>query len=241
MTDQPARKRTATAKALRRLRNFAMNAAAATERIYRGRELADAALANAAKIHTHMTPLELNTLYDLASGATETKRVLEVGSYVGASSCYLAAALSINGGHLYCVDTWSNETMPDGVRDTFVEFSRNTQPLAASITTIRKRSDEMTASDFPLPFDVIFIDADHSYPSVKGDFEKVRDWLKDDGTLAFHDAFFFEAVSRVVGEILATGQWQLLGKADNLVWLRKLGANGSFPNPMSDEERANIR
>jgi predicted O-methyltransferase YrrM len=217
------RKRTFTAKVLRRLRNYATRGTEALESRYRRRELADAAVPN---IHTHMTAAELRALFDLAS---EANSVLEIGSYLGASSAHLGAALSLRGGRLYCVDTWANETMDDGMRDTFAEFRRNTAGVAQVITTVRKRSDELTADDVPPPFDLVFIDADHSYPAVKGDFEKVRDWVRDGGTLAFHDVFFFEAVSRVVGEVLAGGQWQLAGKVDNLVWLTKIRA---FPNPM---------
>jgi predicted O-methyltransferase YrrM len=223
------RKRTIHAKILRRLRNTVARGAESLNRWYRRRELADASLPDAPRVHTHMTAPELDSLYDLAGDATDTHRALEIGSYLGASSCRLAAALSMHGGHLYCVDTWANETMPEGVRDTLAEFMRNTRGVAAAITTIRKRSGELTDADVPPPFDLVFIDGDHSYDAVKGDVEKVRGWLKEGGTLAFHDAVFFEAVSRVVGEILATGEWQLAGKVDNLVWLRKIGA---FPNPM---------
>lgn len=235
------RQRTTTAKILRRLRTYATRAAETSNRWYRHRELADAALPDATRVHTHMSALELNALYDLASEATETKRVLEIGSYVGASSCYLAAALSMNGGHLYCVDTWANETMPEGERDTLAEFRKNTAGVAQLITQIRKRSDELTADDLPLPVDLAFIDADHSYRAAKGDFEKVSEWIRDGGTIAFHDTIWFEGVSRVLGEILATGEWILGGKADSLVWLRKLGRTGSFPNPMSAAERAAMR
>lgn len=232
------RQRTTTAKILRRLRTYASRAAETSNRWYRSRELADASLPAATRVHTHMSALELNALYDLASEATETKRVLEIGSYLGASSCYLAAALSVNGGHLYCVDTWANETMPEGVQDTFAEFSKNTKGVAPLITAIRKRSDELTRDDLPLPVDLVFIDADHSYRAVKGDFEKVRGWVRDGGTIAFHDTIWFEGVSRVLGEILSTGAWMLGGKADSLVWIRKVS---SFPNPMSAEERAAMR
>lgn len=221
------RKRTVAARTLRRLRNYAARATELLELRYRRRELADAALGEATKIHTHMTALELRSLYDLAS---EAQQVLEIGSYLGASSCYLAAALSTHGGHLYCVDTWANETMPEGVRDTLAEFQRNTRGVADTITIVRKRSDELTADDVPLPLDMVFIDADHSYPAVKADFEKVRDWIRDGGTLAFHDVFWFEGVSRVVGEVLATGRWQLAGNVDNLVWLTKIRA---FAHPIT--------
>lgn len=184
-----------------------------------------------------MTDAELNVLYELGRGAAPGARALELGSYLGASSCRIAAALSQHEGHLYCVDTWANETMPDGERDTYAEFQRNTAGVKPFITAVRKRTDEIRTDDLPLPLDLVFIDADHHYSAVRGDFDRVREWIRDGGVLAFHDCTYFEAVSRVLGDVLATGAWQLLGNVDSLVWLRKLGATGAFPNPMSDAER----
>ncbi len=199
--------------------------------------LVDANVPIATAIHTHMTAEELRALHALSSRLPNAATALEIGSYLGASSCRIAAGLSLVKGHLFCVDTWANETMPEGERDTYAEFLANTRGVSDFISPLRKRSDELTFDDIPVPLDLVFIDADHSYRSVKGDFEKVRDWIRDGGTLAFHDTTFFEGVSRVVGEILATGQWQIGGNVDSLTWLTRIGRSGSFPNPMSDEER----
>ena len=230
------KKRTVRAKILRRLATYADVASQATRKWYRSQELADSSVSGINAIHTHMTTGELHALYDLAANIGTSKRVLEIGSYLGASSCYLAAALSLHDGHLYCVDTWENQAMPDGERDTFAEFKRNVRDVAALITPIRKRSDEITVSDFDGSFDMVFIDADHSYSSARGDYERVRDWLVDGGVLAFHDCTYFESVSRVLGEVLASGMWQLGGNVDSLVWLRKVGPAFPFPNPMGSGE-----
>ena len=56
--------------------------------------------------------------------------------------------------------------------------------------------------------------------------------MKDGGYLAFHDCTYFESVSRVLGEVLASGMWQLAGNVDSLVWLRRIGGAYGFPNPM---------
>lgn len=232
------RKRTLFAKILSRLAALADALACASGKALRRRQLAEASLRHALDIHTHMTPAELSVLYDLASNVPPRGAVLEIGSYLGASSCHLGAALSLREGRLYCVDTWANETMPGGERDTFADFQRNTSAISAFITPVRRRSDKISASDFKLPLDLVFVDADHAYAAVKRDFETVRDWIRDGGALALHDCTYFEAVSRVLGEILASGEWQLMGNVDSLVWLRKIGSTGAFPNPMeprSDE------
>jgi predicted O-methyltransferase YrrM len=184
-------------------------------------------------IHTHMTQGELNALHRLGKGLGNNANALEIGSYLGASACYLAAALTESGGHLFCIDTWQNQTMPEGELDTLSEFKKNIAGFAQNITMVRKYSQELNYSDINRPLHLVFIDGDHSYKAVKTDFEIVSPWIVEGGILAMHDCTYFESVSKALGEILATGKWQLGGNVDSLVWLRKVGnKTHSFPNPM---------
>lgn len=192
-------------------------------------------------IPTHMTKGELNTLFNLTMASHQPRSVLEIGSYLGASSCYIATALSLLGtGKLYCVDTWQNQTMPEGERDTFSEFSHNTKSIANHIIPIRKNSFELVKTDINCQLSLVFIDGDHSYCGVKHDFEKVSPWIIEGGTLAFHDCIHFEGVSRVIGEALATGNWQFIGHIDNLLWLRKIErVHFNFAKPIL-ADRSNV-
>ncbi len=184
--------------------------------------LQEADAANADAIFTFTNKRELRALYNLASACPDNAVALEIGSYLGASSCYLAAGLARVNGHLFCVDTWQNETMPEGERDTFVEFQKNTNGVKHRLTTIRKKSDEIAEGEIQLPLNLVFIDADHSYAAVKSDFCCVQQWLAEDGIIAFHDfsSPAFEGVSRVIGEALASGKWMIAGQVDTLVWIK---------------------
>ena len=185
------------------------------------RSLKAQGLAHARAIPSWTGPRELRALYDLAAAAPPNANVIEIGAYLGASSCYLAAGLARNGGRLFCVDTWNNETMPDGERDTFAEFARNTRPAGDRIATIRKRSTELRDSDVALPIHLAFIDGDHAYDAVRRDFAVVSRWLAPSGIIAFHDFgdANFPGVTRVVGEALASGGWLQLGFVRTLVWI----------------------
>ena len=66
------------------------------------------------KIKTDTLEEESRTLYLLALKIREGGQGLEIGSYFGASTCYIVAGLAQRNGHLTCVDTWKNETMPEG-------------------------------------------------------------------------------------------------------------------------------
>jgi predicted O-methyltransferase YrrM len=183
------------------------------------RQLRRRGFRNVAQIPTFTVVPELEALFLLARKCRPGARVLEVGSYLGASTCYLAAGLSPTG-TIVCVDTWQNQTMPDGIRDTLAEFQNNLAPAKDQITQIRKASSDVTPAELGEKFDLIFLDGDHSYQQTKSDFQLAAACLAEDGVIAFHDSLYFEGVSRVIGEALATGAWQCGGLVRNLFWIR---------------------
>jgi predicted O-methyltransferase YrrM len=186
-----------------------------------GRAMRRRRLDGAGKIPTFTVKQELVALFALANQSRVDARVLEVGSYLGASTCYIAAGLRGEDFSITCVDTWQNETMPDGVRDTFEEFSRNVEGVKARLRLIRKPSGEVSPQELGEPFDMVFLDGDHSYRQTHQDFHMVSGLVAEGGVLAFHDSLFFQGVSRVIGEALATGAWQIGGIANNLFWIKR--------------------
>lgn len=185
--------------------------------------LTEAGVLEAKQIFTYTSCRELRELYELAVSCPPSAVVLEIGSHLGASSCYIAAGLKKVNGHLFCVDTWQNQTMPEGQQDTFKIFQKNTRALSPWITPIVKKSNKLDRSDVKTPLSLVFIDGDHSYTAVKQDFECVRDWLGEEGVIAFHDFgnSHFEGVTRVVGEAIASGEWMIAGQVETLVWLKR--------------------
>jgi predicted O-methyltransferase YrrM len=185
------------------------------------RSISARGLGHARDIPSWTGPTELRALHDLAAAAPPNATAVEIGSYLGASTCYLAAGLARGGGRIICVDTWNNETMPEGERDTFAEFTRNTRPVADRIAVVRKRSDLLGDGDIPVPIHLAFIDGDHAYEAVRRDFEIIAGRLAPNGIIAFHDFgdASFPGVTRVVGEALASGRWVQRGFVRTLVWI----------------------
>jgi predicted O-methyltransferase YrrM len=179
----------------------------------------------AEQIPTHTQRDELQTLFWLAYSLPEGSLGLEIGSYLGASTCYIAAGLAHRKGHLLCVDTWNNETMPEGLRDTYLEFCRNIDPIHQSIIAIRKDSSKLDSQDIPQKVDLVFIDGDHSYEAVKKDFLIISNFISESGIVAFHDCLAFPGVSQVIGEALSTGWWRIAGMRRNLFWIKKVGVS----------------
>jgi len=184
------------------------------------RALRQRGLAEARNIPTFTVQEELEALFILARACKPDARVLEIGSYLGASTCYLAAGLRGSRASITCIDTWQNQTMPDGIHDTLAKFEKNVKSVRPLLTLIRKASDEVTPQELGQPFDFVFLDGDHSYGQTKSDFEHFSGLVSPNGVLAFHDSLFFEGVSRVIGEALASAKWQIGGNARNLFWIK---------------------
>jgi predicted O-methyltransferase YrrM len=171
-------------------------------------------------IPTFTVRAELETLFKLVNDCAPDARVLEIGSYLGASTCYIAAGLRGASASIVCIDTWQNQTMPVGIRDTLQEFEQNVKAIRHRLTLIRKASNDVTLEELGGHFDFIFLDGDHSYIQTRADFEYLSAFLAPNGVLAFHDSLFYEGVSRVIGEALASSEWQLGGAVRNLVWMK---------------------
>ena len=196
--------------------------AAAISRLLRARRyLRRAGVGRAERIWSSTPRVELAVLFTLAAELPSNAAALEIGSYHGASSCFLAAGLARHGGRLICVDTWQNETMGEGESDTFATFQQNIAGLRTKVETIRKSSLDLVDSDLPEELDFVFLDGDHSYDAVHSDMKLIGPHVVPNGIVAFHDAQTFQGVARTIGEVLATGEWRIGGTFQNLFWIRK--------------------
>lgn len=157
-------------------------------------------LKHAFTVHSHLTNQERIVLYEQSLRAA---RVAEIGSYIGASACcFGAAALARGGAKVVCIDTWNNDAMTEGHRDTWAEFTKNTEQYASFLVPVRGLSTTVVESVRSIvpSIDVLFIDGDHSYEGVKADWEAYKSFLAAGSTVIFHDYGWAEGVQRVIEE-----------------------------------------
>ncbi|MEJ2723827.1 MAG: class I SAM-dependent methyltransferase [Deltaproteobacteria bacterium] len=164
-----------------------------------------------------MTRYERLMLYRLALRQPPGAVIVEIGSYVGASTCFLAAAaLEIQGARLHCVDTWENEGMSEGPRDTWQHFQYNTREYRHVIEPHRGKSLNIVKT-FTRRIDLIFIDGDHSYKGCHGDVVNWLPLVRAGGCVILHDLEWAEGVQRVVNEDLRP-LTKREGMLPNLYW-----------------------
>jgi predicted O-methyltransferase YrrM len=140
-------------------------------------------------------------LYSKARRLAPGNVVVEIGSYLGASSTFLAAGAVECGSVVYCVDTWQNEAMSEGARDTWEEFQTNTLRFAQTIRPLRARSVE-AARQFCERVDLLFVDGDHGYEGVVMDIVSWVPKMKVGAWLLMHDFGWAEGVQRAIEEIV---------------------------------------
>ncbi|MBI2873255.1 MAG: class I SAM-dependent methyltransferase [Chloroflexi bacterium] len=127
---------------------------------------------------------------------------MEIGAYLGRSTSYIASAVARRQNvNFYTVDTWQNQGMSEGERDTYGEFCANVQPWKDYIQTFRGFSWEVV-KQWNRPIDLLWIDADHSYVAARRD---VLDWvpfLKVKGWLCLDDYATAAGIAQVVRDVL---------------------------------------
>ena len=184
-----------------------------------GHRWVDRANRNTFRPQTYTHPDELLQLVELALAAPPNTLFVEIGSYLGASARYLGAAARLRNTKLICIDTWNNETMPDGIRDTWIDFEQNTAGVSKHIVPLRKNSSDLTAADISGKIGLAFIDGDHSYRYASQDVNVIEPLMAHRGIIVFHDATSFSGVGRALGDLLTTKRWQLGGIRRSLAWV----------------------
>lgn len=152
-----------------------------------------------------LSDAEGELLYELARGCRGRGVIVEIGSWKGKSTIWLAKGSQAgNRVKVYAVDphTGSSEHRESaGGVWTFDEFKKNISNAGVDglVIPILKNSTE-AVEVIREPVELIFIDGAHEYELVKLDFLSWFPKVVDGGVMAFHDTIGWEGPKRVVEE-----------------------------------------
>ena len=165
---------------------------------------------NAYQFTTHWFALTAQANWETLLPSLKPTRILEVGSFEGASTCFLIEALAANGPiELHCVDTWAGGVEHQAGRDAAADMSAveqrfldNTRIAVANAPHAVDLVVHKTYSHLALSrllaqgkqgyFDFIYIDGSHQAPDVLCDAVLAFKLLKVGGTLGFDDYLWVE-------------------------------------------------
>lgn len=119
--------------------------------------------------------------------ATNGAHFVEVGSFIGKSTVYMAVEI-INSGKDIRFDTVDSFVAPYmGEENPYQKFKENIEPVKHVVNSYKMTSTEASKMYEDGSLDFVYIDADHSYESVKEDIAHWLPKVKSGGTIAGHD------------------------------------------------------
>ena len=154
------------------------------------------------KVKILVNSLQGEFIYRAASGK---KNIVEIGTWRGGTAAILGAA----GKNVYTIDDYSysdiQQTSPEEVKENLKKVG------IKNIKVFIGKSHEW-ALKWKMPIDLLFIDGDHQYESVKQDIE---DWLPHvifGGSIIFDDYSSLKAtVGRAADEAVDAGFLKMIG------------------------------
>ncbi|MEO7412959.1 MAG: class I SAM-dependent methyltransferase [Opitutaceae bacterium] len=182
---------------------------------------------------------ERGFLFQLASDLPADAQVIEVGSWMGGSTCFIAGGLKGHRAKIYAVDNFKGESTCGedvawherhframGRRSTLEIFQQNLAALGFRGRAEPVVSDSLAAARqlYPLrrTIDFLFIDADHSYDACKDDIAAWAQFVKPGGVIAFHDfGSRADGVTRAIFEGIKAGCFMdIIGQANTIIAFR---------------------
>jgi predicted O-methyltransferase YrrM len=186
---------------------------------------------------------EAQALYQTALQQSLKGPCLEIGSYCGLSTIYLANACQETHSIVYAVDHHRgseehqlgeeyhdpelyNET--DALMDSFTEFRRNIRNAGVEDVVVPLVASSGLASKFwCIPLAMVFIDGGHSIEAAMMDYRSWAPHVMKGGILAIHDLFpdpneGGQAPYDIYKLALASGLFEALPTVNTLGLLKKL-------------------
>jgi predicted O-methyltransferase YrrM len=149
-----------------------------------------------------LSEVEGRLLYDLAYDADPDGVIVEIGSWQGKSTIWLASgAKAGRGARVVAIDPHQGSALHASGENTELALRANLEEAGVSdqVDVVVGTSEDVAAS-WTRPISLLWIDGDHAYESVKRDFLLWEGHVLDGGVLALHDTLFWEGPGRVVAE-----------------------------------------
>jgi len=181
----------------------------------------------AMKAHGYLSGPEGELLYRLARNCCGRGVIVEIGSWKGRSTIWLAfGSREGTGRKIIAVDPHvSYSEMPTG--NSFREFRQNLKNAGVEemVEPVVKTSEE-AARGFKEKVEFVFIDGNHSYEHTKQDFELWFPKVEEHGVMAFHDTMLVPGPKKVVHDLVFNSRhFRNIGFVDSITFAEKVKGN----------------
>jgi predicted O-methyltransferase YrrM len=174
-----------------------------------------------------LSEAEGRLLYRLANGCKGRGRIVEIGSWKGRSTIWLASGSKNGaGGKVVAIDPhMSSPEMPQG--NSFRDFKNNLKRAGVfSMVEPVVKTSAQAARQFRGKAGLVFIDGDHSYEHAKQDFELWFPKVEEHGIMAFHDTMLVPGPKKVVHDLVFNSRhFRNIGFVDSITFAEKVRGN----------------
>ncbi|MGC8784082.1 MAG: class I SAM-dependent methyltransferase [Armatimonadota bacterium] len=180
-----------------------------------------------------LTVEEGELLYRLARACTGRGAIVEVGSFKGKSTIWLAkGSLAGAGARVVAIDPHTGSAehrQGDRPVWTYDEFLANLRRAKVEeIVTPLVATSAETAAHFSQPVELLFIDGDHRYEMVRQDFDLWFPKVMEGGYLLMHDTIRWEGPRRVAREcVYRSRSFRNVGFVHSITFGQKVAHNTS--------------
>lgn len=179
-----------------------------------------------ANVDGWLGPEEGRLLYRLAAEANPRGSIVEIGSWHGRSTIWLAAGARKGlGARVVAIDPHTGTHLREEGESTEQVLRANLRAAGVDerVDVVVGTSEE-AASSWSTPVALLWIDGSHEYESARRDFELWEPHLLSDATVALHDTFVIPGPERVVRELMiATGRFTSFTHAETTTAARRCG------------------
>ena len=189
-------------------------------------EEAERARQRASSVEGWLSDAQGRALFRAAAATTGRGAIVEIGSWKGRSTTWLASGARLAGHCVYAIDPHHrSREYPDAeTEDEFLaNLARN--GLASVVEPLIMTSEE-AAARVAGPIELLFIDGDHSYEAVRRDAELWLPRLIDGGTVMFHDVATaaYSGPRRVVRDMVCrSALFHRIGRVGSMVVAQRTG------------------
>jgi len=179
-----------------------------------------------------LTDYEGALLYNLAKNCSGQGVIVEIGSWKGRSTIWLAKGTQAGNkkAQVYAIDPHtgtSKQQKKYGSVWTFDKFKENIHRTDVDDIVIPiVKTSEKAAVAFKKPVELIFIDGAHEYEMVKRDIELWFPKVIDGGIMAFHDTTWKTGPKKAVEELVyRSDKFRNIGLVHSITFAQKVQHN----------------